>query len=88
MLTTIGATYFAWLMPSVCAVAVAPTWTELMPKTFAKKPGAGRITCTVIRSLGTMLLEIEKSALARSGAFAVAYWFARPDALPGVSGSA
>src|SRR5438105_3009304 len=85
-LTAIGATYFAALMPSVCAVAVAPTCTELMPKSLAKNPGDGRVTCTETRSFGTMLLETETSFVARSGVFFVAYCCAREVALPGALG--
>src|SRR6266550_3375522 len=86
VLTVIGATYLACAIPSDWAAAVAPTWTESIPRTLAKKPGDGRVTWTEILSFGTMLLEIETSFVARSGVFVVAYWFARLVALPGVSG--
>src|SRR3989440_9608627 len=70
-LTVIGAAYVACAIPSDWAAAEAPTWTESTPRTLAKKPGEGRETWTEILSFGTILLEIETSFVARSGAFDV-----------------
>ena len=50
----IGATYLTDETPSDLAVAVEPTVTLLTPKIFEKKPGAGRLTETLIVSLATI----------------------------------
>src|SRR5690348_374525 len=50
MLTPIGATYFASSIRLARALAWEPTVTVLTPKSFVKKPWAGRLTLTLIVS--------------------------------------
>src|SRR5438067_1634868 len=54
----------------------------------AQKLGVGGSTWSEVRAFGTVLFGTETSVVARSGALSAAYWFARPGAFPGLSGSA
>ena len=75
-------------MFSARAAAVAPTCAELKPKSFAKNPGAVRLTWTVIVSFGTIFVENVMSPEPRPPPFLTAYWSADEVALPVSSGSA
>src|SRR5919197_4030956 len=85
-LTAIGATYFAWEVRAVRAVAFEPTLTELTPKSLVNTPVAGRFTWTVIVSLGPN--ELEKLTLWSPPPFLLAYEDARLEACAVSSGSA
>ena len=59
--TAIGAANRARSIEPERAVAVARTWTESIPKSLAKTPGALRLTVTVIVSLASLSLDHENS---------------------------
>ena len=54
-----GAAYCALPSVPVRAAAFEPIWTVSMLKTFAKKPGSGRDSCTWIVSFGRYVVENE-----------------------------
>src|SRR5919201_1321342 len=86
--TVIGATHIADEIPSVRALAWAPTVTRSMPKTLLKKPGASWVIWTLIVSCAVIWLENEIPEAERTPPFWPAYWIASDCASEVDSGSA
>src|SRR5262245_63677630 len=81
--TATGAAHFAELIGEVRALAVAPTSTELIPKTREKKPGTGFWACTRIVSPGWTVVSKETPLDATPPSFLSPYSRARPIACAG-----
>src|SRR5262245_16104248 len=70
--TATGAAHRARPIGATFATALARIVTELKPKSFAKKPGAGRAARTSIVSSGLLVLRTVMSPAATPPSFVVA----------------